>query len=95
LFRLDEIQTANGCVTLLLSGAFTSDQVPEIRARLEAFQQQGHVVELDLSQLRQVDRDGIALLIWATRAGTALTNAPRYIRTWITQEALQNKGGGD
>ncbi|MCU1294377.1 MAG: hypothetical protein JWP08_3227, partial [Bryobacterales bacterium] len=54
-----------------------------------------HVVELDLSQLRQVDRDGIALLIWATRAGTALTNAPRYIRTWITQEALQNNGGGD
>jgi ABC-type transporter Mla MlaB component len=93
VFRMDEFHTENLCVTLSLAGAFTSDYVREARSRLEHIRQQGYAVALDLSQLRQIDRDGIALLIWATRSGTQLVNAPPYILTWITQEALQNNGG--
>lgn len=93
MFRIDELHR-NGCTTLLLSGTFTSEHVPEARAKLEALQQQGYIVELELSQLRHIDREGIALLIWATGAGRALLDAPRYVITWITQEGLHT-GSGD
>ena len=90
---MDELHTTNLCVTLSLAGAFTSDYVGETKSKLEAIQQQGYAVSLDLSQLRQIDREGIAVLIWATHTGTQIINAPRYVRTWIAQEALQNNGG--
>lgn len=95
MFRMDEFHTTNRCVTLSLAGAFTSDYVRETRSKLEDIRQQGYAVALDLSQLRQIDRDGIALLISASRAGTQLVNAPPYVVTWIRQEARQNNGGSN
>jgi ABC-type transporter Mla MlaB component len=91
VFRM-EFYITNLCVTLSLAGALTSDYVRETRSKLEDIQQQGYAVVLDLSELRHIDRDGIALLTWAARAGTQLLNAPPYVLTWIAQEALQNKG---
>jgi ABC-type transporter Mla MlaB component len=80
------------CVTLQLAGALTSDYVPETRSKLEDIQQQGYGVVLELSELRHIDREGIALLTWAGRAGAQLVNGQPYVLTWIGQEALQSKG---
>jgi hypothetical protein len=79
---------------MLLSGTFTACHVSETSTRLEELQRQGYIVELDLSQLRLVGRDGIAMLMRASGMGTRLNYAPRYILEWITQEALQNNRGG-
>jgi ABC-type transporter Mla MlaB component len=79
VFRMDEFHTTNLCVTVSLAGAFTSDYVGQTRSKLEDIQHQGYAVALDLGQLRKIDRDGIALLIWATRAGTQLVNVPSYV----------------
>jgi ABC-type transporter Mla MlaB component len=86
---MDEILVTNRRVKLLLAGAFVSEYVPEARTQLEAFQEKGVSVTLDLSQLRHIDRDGIGLLVWATQSGTGVINPPSYVLRWIKQECVR------
>jgi ABC-type transporter Mla MlaB component len=93
MFRMNEFHTTDQCVILSLAGTFTSDFVFEAREKLEPFLHQNCTVVLDLAQLRSVDRSGIAFLVWATRTGVRIINAPLYVLTWMKGEALQTSGG--
>jgi len=90
LFRIDEIRGEGLGVTLLLSGVLTAEYICETQARIEQLPQRGYAVQLDLAELRRVDRAGITFLLWAARRSIPLLHPAPYVLTWLKQEYLQN-----
>jgi ABC-type transporter Mla MlaB component len=93
LFRIDEIRAEELGVTLALSGALTADYVAETQARIAQLQQRCYAVQLDLTELRHVDRAGIAFLLWAARGSIPLLHLAPYVLTWLKQEYLHGDVG--
>ena len=90
MFRIDEIRAEELGVTLRLSGALTAEYVAETQARIEQLQQRRYAIQLDLAELRRVDRAGIAFLLWAARRSIPLLHPAPYVLTWLRQERLQS-----
>jgi len=71
---------------MALSGVLTAEYVCETQARIEQLQQGLYTVQLDLAELRRVDRAGITFLLWATRRSIPLLHPAPYVLTWLKQE---------
>jgi hypothetical protein len=76
-----------GRVTLALKGNLYGEMLPEInRAIDQAIDQNGAVekqVNLDLSEVRLLDREAARFLAEQGRRGIELVNCPLYLTLWI------------
>jgi len=76
-----------GRVTLALKGNLYGEMLPEInRAIDQAIDRNGAVekqVNLDLSEVRLLDREAARFLAEQSRRGIELVNCPQYLTLWI------------
>lgn len=72
----------DGLAVLAVSGQIDQEHVSEVRNALIAERDIGKV-ELDLEELRLVDRDAVKFLDACEVSGIKLANCPSYIREWI------------
>jgi len=66
----------------VLSGRIDREHVSEVRDVLTAERDIGKV-QLDLEELRLVDREAVKFLDACEASGISLANCPSYIREWI------------
>jgi anti-anti-sigma regulatory factor len=78
-------RTANGEVTLKISGRIEAENVGDVRASLES-EVDGRRIVLDLQDLTLVDRDAVTFLADCETEGVKIVNCPAYIREWIARE---------
>jgi anti-anti-sigma regulatory factor len=78
-------RTANGEVTLRISGRMDSENVADVKMSLES-DGDGRRILLDLRDLTLVDRDAVGFLAECETDGVQLINCPAYIREWIARE---------
>jgi hypothetical protein len=71
-----------GLAVFALSGRIDHEHVSEVRNILTAESDIGKV-ELDLEELRLVDREAVKFLDACEVCGIKLANCPSYIREWI------------
>ena len=79
-------RTANGYVTLAVSGRLEADCLCELSALL-AQESSARAVTLELKDLILVDRDAVGFLRACAQKGIELRNCPQYIRTWMASDA--------
>ena len=76
--------THSGTTTLALSGRIGSEQVPDLRRRLEA--ERGEGVVLDLCEVSLVDSDVVRFLVECETQGIRLAHCPAYVHEWMVRE---------
>jgi hypothetical protein len=72
----------SGLAVFALSGRIDREHVSEVRDVLTAERDIGKV-QLDLEELRLVDREAVKFLDACEASGISLANCPSYIREWI------------
>jgi ABC-type transporter Mla MlaB component len=76
----------DGRKVLSISGRIEADELGELQKVLSS-EGTGHKkVELDLKDVKLVDRHVISFLAGCEANGTRLRNCPLYIREWIARE---------
>jgi ABC-type transporter Mla MlaB component len=80
-----QIMDNGGVVVFRLSGCLEREQLAELQRVFDSQKRLGRIV-LDLSGIRTVDRESVALLAGYERDGAQLENCPPYIREWIAKE---------
>jgi len=78
-------KTANGEVTLKISGRMVAENVADVKMSLES-RVDGRQVVMDLQDLTLVDRDAVGFLAGCETEGVKIVNCPAYIREWIARE---------
>ena len=68
-----------------LAGRIRADQMAGLRA-LMGPKLSGHTLELDLKDVKLVDREAVRFLAQREAEGATLTNCSPFIRQWILQE---------
>lgn len=79
-------------VVFTLTGRIQAEQVSELHALLQA-DLPNRNLELDLKEVKLVDRDAVCFLAELEEKGARLRNCSLFIREWIAQERNQMKGG--
>jgi hypothetical protein len=76
-----------GRVTLALKGSLYAEMLPEINRAIDQAIDQNEAVEkqvnLDLSEVRLLDRETACFLAEQRRRGIELVNCPLYLTLWI------------
>ena len=75
-------RSANGRVTLKLSGRIETEDVNELRELL-ALETAGQQLVLDLRDVTLVNQDAVEFLSSCEADSIKLENCPAYIREWI------------
>lgn len=83
-------------VVFKLTGRIQAEDVPELLALLKS-ESSGRSVQMDLSDVKLVDRDAVLFLALKEAVGIRLRNCSAYIRQWIDQEmsAMNRKKSED
>lgn len=91
VLRIDRT-TEGGSVVMTLSGHVALEEIVALRQTLRA--EAASTLVVDLADVIQLHRDGIALLASLEAAGARLRNCPPYVREWIsTSEAVMSGEG--
>ena len=77
--------TEGDLVIFKLSGRIQGDQVPALRDLLKS-EVAGHILALDLREVKLVDRDAVRFLAQIEAEGAELRNCSAFIQEWILQE---------
>ena len=72
-----------GRVTLALKGSLYAEMLPEINRAIGKSQAVEKQVNLDLSEVRLLDREAACFLAAQRRRGIELVNCPLYLTLWI------------
>ena len=78
--------TEHGRIVFRLIGRIQSDQIPALRALFSSDGRDYAALELDLREVKLVDRDVVRFLAECEAKGAGLTNCSAFIREWILQE---------
>ena len=79
-----ERTTEDEFVVMTLSGHVALEELAELRRLLEA--ESASTLIVDLTDVVQVDRDGVTLLARVEATGVELRHCPAYVREWITRD---------
>ena len=74
-----------GRVVFTLSGRIRVNDLAELQ-HVFALEGQTHGVNLDLKEVKLVDREAVRFLAHCEAEGTTLENCPVYIREWMRRE---------
>jgi hypothetical protein len=81
--KIDRVLTNENLVVLIVTGQITGEHVEVLRSVLE---QEAVAPEMDLRDVRLVDREAVKLLALFEAKGSELRNCPLYVREWVTRE---------
>jgi ABC-type transporter Mla MlaB component len=76
-----------GRKVLRISGSIAADELEELQKAVSSEATEHHKVELDLKDVKLVDRHVVSFLAGCQANGATLRNCPLYIREWIAREA--------
>jgi len=82
MFRIEK-RSDGGMTTLRISGRIESEQLPDLRAQIDACVS---LPRLDLEELNLVDLSAIRFLIRCEAAGMDIIHCPLYVREWMLRE---------
>lgn len=86
MWKIREVDDG-GSRVLSISGRIEADELGELQKVLSSEKADKQRVELDLKDVKLVDRHVIGFLAGCEANGTRLRNCPLYIREWIAREA--------
>jgi|HubBroStandDraft_2_1064218.scaffolds.fasta_scaffold17161_2 hypothetical protein len=76
-----------GRKVLNISGRIAAEELEELQKVVSSEEADHQKVELDLKDVKLVDRHVISFLAGCEANGTRLLNCPLYIREWIASES--------
>jgi len=76
----------NQRVVLSISGRIRTEELLELQMAVSSEETPHKEVDLDLENVRLLDRQVVTYLACCEAAGTRLRNCPSYIREWIDRE---------
>lgn len=76
-----------GHKVLSISGRIAAEELGELQKVVSGEETDHQKVDLDLKDVKLVDRHVISYLAGCEASGTRLRNCPLYIREWIAREA--------
>ena len=82
MFRIEK-RSDGGTTTLRISGRVESEQLPDLRAQIDACVS---LPRLDLEELNLVDLAAIRFLIRCEAEGMEIVHCPLYIQEWMLRE---------
>jgi hypothetical protein len=87
-----KIETINGehCVTIKLIGRVRADELPELKAQIEA---SGSSIVLELEEVTLVDVEAVRFLGVCESKGLQLLHSSAYVREWIARERERGTKG--
>jgi hypothetical protein len=71
-------------VTLAISGTLAGEYLAEVEKAIAA--ERGKRLALDLENVTDVCREGVAMLAGLEARGVRLSRCPEYLREWVSRE---------
>lgn len=83
MLKIETSSPAPGERRVVLSGFLRQEHLPELQRLLHEADAEGHVISLDLEDVRLVDRCAVHFLATVDRRGSRLLHCPPYLQIWI------------